>query len=140
MLLDYPVGRWIDRTQKRFFAILFGLILGGGGVILFSLASHPYALILFAALVSTGNVFFYIAVNGLFDSFSDHHRRGYMTGVWQSAEDIGFVLGPIFGGIIADLAGLRGAFLVFGVTFLLSIIWVVLERKNIRRYEFGYTE
>ena len=135
-LLDYPVGRWIDRTQKRFFSILFGLILGGSGIILFSFASHPYALILFAVLVSTGFVFFYVAVNGLFDSFSDHHRRGYMTGVWQSAEDIGFILGPIFGGIMADLFSLRGAFLVFGITFLLSILWVLRERKNIQQYEY----
>jgi len=139
-LLDYPVGRWIDRTQKRFFSILFGLILGGAGIILFSFASHPYVLVLLAALVSTGFVFFYIAVNGLFDSFSDHHRRGYMTGVWQSAEDIGFVLGPIFGGVVADLLGLRGAFLIFGVTFLLSILWVVWERKSILQYEYGYAE
>ncbi|MDP3948041.1 MAG: MFS transporter [bacterium] len=138
-LLDYPVGRWIDRTQKRFFSILFGLALGGSGIILFSFASHPYALILLAALVSTGFVFFYIAVNGLFDSFSDHHRRGYMTGVWQSAEDVGFVLGPIFGGIVADFLGLRGAFLIFGATFLLSIFWVLWERKSIKKYEYQPT-
>ena len=135
-LLDYPVGRWIDRTQKRFFSILFGLILGGSGIILFSFASHPYALVSLAVIVSTGFVFFYIAVNGLFDSFSDRHRRGYMTGVWQSAEDIGFVLGPIFGGIIADFLGLRGAFLIFGATFLISILWVLWEKENIQQYEY----
>lgn len=134
-LLDYPVGRWIDRTQKRFFSILFGLVMGGGGIVLFSFASHPYILIALAALVSVGFVFFYIAVNGLFDSFSDHHRRGYMTGVWQAAEDIGFVLGPIFGGLVADFVGLRGSFSGFGVVFLASIVWVLLERVNIRRYE-----
>ncbi|HEY4523397.1 MAG TPA: MFS transporter [Candidatus Paceibacterota bacterium] len=138
--LDYPVGRWIDRTQKRFFSILFGLILGGSAIILFSLTSHLYVLVLLAVLVSTGFVFFYIAVNGLFDSFSDHHRRGYMTGVWQSAEDIGFVLGPILGGVLADFFGLRGAFFVFGFTFLLSIFWVLWERKNIKKYERNYSD
>ena len=138
-LLGYPVGRWIDRTQKRFFSILFGLILGGGSIILFSFASHPYALVSLAAIVSTGFVFFYIAVNGLFDSFSDHHRRGYMTGVWQSAEDIGFVLGPMLGGVTADFLGLRGAFLIFGATFLLSTLWVLWERKNIKKYEYQPT-
>ena len=139
-LLDYPVGHWIDRTQKRFFSILFGLILGGGGIILFSFATHPYTLVSLAALVSTGFVFFYIAVNGLFDSFSDHHRRGYMTGVWQSAEDIGFVLGPVFGGVMADLLGLRGAFLMFGITFLFSILWVMLEKESIKKYEYGHLQ
>ncbi len=133
---DYLVGRWIDQTQKRFFSILFGLILGGVGIVLFGLSSNPYLLILLAFAVSSGYMFFHTTVNGLFDSFSDHHRRGYMTGVWQSAEDIGFVLGPIFGGILADLTGLRGAFITFGAIFLLSIFWVIWERKNIKKYEY----
>ncbi len=136
-LLDYPIGRWIDHTQKRFFSILLGLILGGAGIILFSFAYAPHTLMALAAVVSTGFVFFYIAVNGLFDSFSDHHRRGYMTGVWQSAEDVGFVLGPVAGGVAADFVGLQGAFLAFGAIFLISIIWVLWERKNIKQYEYN---
>lgn len=135
--LYYPVGRWIDRTQKRFFSILFGLFLGGGGIILFSFVSHPLVLILLAALASVGFVFFYVAVNGIFDTFSDHHRRGYMTGVWQLFEDAGSVLGPIVGGIAADFWGLRGAFLAFGILFLLFIVWSTWERESIRRYEIS---
>lgn len=136
-LLDYVVGRWIDRTQKRFAAIVFGLLLGGGSVILFGLASNPLALIVFAAMVSIGYVFFYVAVNGLFDSFSDHHRRGYMTGVWQSIEDVGFMLGPIFGGVLADFFGLRGAFIFFGFLSLFVIFWAFSERKNIKKFEYN---
>lgn len=58
-----------------------------------------------------------------------------MTGVWQSAEDIGFVLGPILGGILADALGLGGVFRLFGIIFLLSILWVLWERQTIRKYE-----
>jgi len=28
-VLDYPVGRWIDRTQRRFFSMIAGLLAGG---------------------------------------------------------------------------------------------------------------
>lgn len=134
-LLDYPLGRWLDRTQKRFSAILTGLVIGGIGVVLFSATSNIPLLIIFAIIVSSGFALFYVAVNGIFDSFSDHHRRGYMTGVWQSAEDVGFVLGPVVGGVLADIVGLHGAFRAFGIVFLLSILWVLWERKTIRRYE-----
>lgn len=134
-LLDYPLGRWLDRTQRRFAAILAGLAVGGTGVVLFSMVSSILWLTIFAATVSAGFALFYVAVNGIFDSFSDHHRRGYMTGVWQSAEDIGFVLGPVIGGILADAIGLGGAFRVFGIVFLFSILWVLWERKTIQRYE-----
>ncbi len=134
-LLDYPLGRWLDRTQERFAAILAGLVVGGTGVVLFSIVSSILWLTIFAATVSVGFALFYVAVNGIFDSFSDHHRRGYMTGVWQSAEDIGFIIGPVVGGVLADAVGLGGAFQVFGVVFLLSVLWVLWERKTIRRYE-----
>lgn len=134
-LLDYPLGRWLDRTQKRFATILTGLIVGGTGIVLFSIVSSILWLTVFAAIVSAGFALFYVAVNGIFDSFSDHHRRGYMTGVWQSSEDIGFVLGPVIGGMLADVVGLSGAFRVFGVVFLLSILWVLWERKTIQQYE-----
>jgi len=102
---------------------------------LFSLMSGFAVLVFLALFVSVGFVFFYVAVNGLFDSFSDHHRRGYMAGVWQSAEDIGFAAGPILGGVIADFFGLRGAFFFFGFIFILSAIWIVLEKKSIQNYE-----
>lgn len=38
-LLDYPLGCWLDRTQKRFASILTGLAVGGASIILFGMAS-----------------------------------------------------------------------------------------------------
>ncbi|MBI2637526.1 MAG: MFS transporter [Candidatus Sungbacteria bacterium] len=134
-LFDYAIGRWIDRTQKRFLSILLGLILAGSGILLFSSAHSPLWFGLFAALASMGFAFFYVSINGIFDSLSDHHRRGHMTGVWQAAEDIGFVLGPVVGGIVADILGMRGAFVVFGLFFIAFTLPVIYARKNIKRYE-----
>jgi len=133
--LDYPIGIWIDRTQKRFVSIVIGLILGGVSMILFGVASSPLLLIGLAALVSTAYAFFYVAVNGIFDSLSDRHRRGHMTGVWQAAEDIGYVLGPIAGGVLADAFHLSGAFVAFGLLFLLASFGIGWMRKDIHRYE-----
>lgn len=134
-MLDYPIGAWIDRTRKRFAAIFGGLVLGGVAMILFGLARSPLALIPLAGLVSAAYALFYVAVNGVFDSFSDRRRRGHVTGVWQAAEDIGYVLGPVAGGMIADAIGLSGAFVAFGLLFLLVSLWVGAMRKDIHRYE-----
>src|SRR3989344_4477951 len=117
-LLDYPVGRWLDRTQKRFLSIFFGLFTGGASIMVFGFTSSPVLMLLTAAAASAGFVFFYVAANGIFDSFSTSHPRGLMTGVWQSAEDIGFVIGPVLGGLLAGIWGLRAAFMFFGFIFL----------------------
>ena len=135
VFLDYPLGRWLDRSQKRFVSILVGLLVGSAGMMMFSFATAPVFLGVLAGLTYAGFAFYYIAVNGIFDSLSDHHRRGYMTGVWQSAEDIGFVIGPIFGGVAADLFGLRGAFLSFSGLVILMFLLALVMRRDIRRYE-----
>src|SRR3989344_1466316 len=134
-LLDYPVGRWIDRKQKRFLSIFFGLFACGAGVIAFSFAHSPVLMLSAAAGTSVGFAFFYVAANGIFDSFSTYHARGLMTGVWQSAEDIGFVIGPILGGLLADIWGLRAAFMFFGFIFLVLMLAVLKEKQLIVGYE-----
>ncbi|MBI4337602.1 MAG: MFS transporter [Chloroflexi bacterium] len=47
------------------------------------------------------------------------NRQGASFGLMQSANSLGFGLGPLFGGVIANLLGLRAPFLVEGVLFLL---------------------
>ena len=134
-LLDYPVGRWLDRTQKRFLSIFFGLFTGGASIMVFGFTSSPVLMLLTAAAASAGFVFFYVAANGIFDSFSTSHPRGLMTGVWQSAEDIGFVIGPVLGGLLADIWGLRAAFMFFGFIFLTLMFAVLKEKQLIAKYE-----
>jgi MFS family permease len=134
-LFDYPIGRWIDRSGRRFTAMIAGLVMGGSGMILFSTASEPFMLVFLATVASFGYAFFYVAVNGVFDMMSDHHLRGHMTGIWQAAEDIGFVLGPVLGGIAADVFNLRGAFFAFGGFLFVAIFLALGTRKYFRRYE-----
>lgn len=134
-LLEYPIGRWIDKHQKRFFALASGPIVGGLGIVLFSFVTNVLVLIVASVVMAIGFAFFYVAINGLFDTLSNHHRRGHMAGVWQTWEDIGFVVGPVLGGVLAEIFGMRGAFTVFGFGLLFIVLWLRYERRTIKQYE-----
>ena len=134
-LFDYPIGAWMDKTQNRFISIVIGLFIGAVGIGVFALVDSILAILLVAIVTGIGMSFFDVGLDGLFDTFSDHHRRGYMTGVWQAAEDVGFIIGPVLGGVLADAFGLREAFVIFGTLFFLSSLWVLYERSTIKKYE-----
>ena len=53
-------------------------------------------------------------------------RMGFATGVLQSAMFLGFTLGPLFGGIVAELVGFRVSFLVTGSLLAVSGTVVLL--------------
>lgn len=135
-LFDYPIGLWMDKTQHRYASIVLGLFIGAIGIAIFAFTQNVASLLMVAVITGIGMSFFDVGLDGLFDSFSNNRRRGYMTGVWQAAEDVGFIIGPVFGGVIADIFGLRQAFLVFGALFLFSIIWVFFEKNTIGQYEY----
>ncbi len=134
-LFDYPIGAWMDKTQHRFFSIVIGLFIGAAGIAVFALAGSVITILLVAIVTGVGMSFFDVGLDGLFDTFSNHHRRGYMTGVWQAAEDVGFIIGPVIGGVLADIFGLRGSFVVFGALFFISSLWVFYEKSTIKKYE-----
>ncbi|MGH7828828.1 MAG: hypothetical protein ACREP8_01500, partial [Candidatus Binatia bacterium] len=67
-------------------------------------------------------------------------KRGVASGIYNAAGDVGNILGPIVGGLIASATGVAGVFVAapFGSTilFLLSI-WGVQFAGKKRRMQTG---
>jgi predicted MFS family arabinose efflux permease len=57
-------------------------------------------------------------------------QRGLASGIYNAAGDLGNILGPSLGGLIAQATGLGGVF-VFGslgsTLLFLSVVWVVKQ-------------
>jgi DHA1 family multidrug resistance protein-like MFS transporter len=54
-------------------------------------------------------------------------RMAYAIGVVQSSQRLGPALGPIIGGIVAQLVGLRNAFLITSAFYVVAILLVFLQ-------------
>ncbi|MBD3387822.1 MAG: MFS transporter [Candidatus Altiarchaeales archaeon] len=117
ILFDIPGGRLADRFGRRKI-LMFGLALGGVSSIAFSMASTVPQLMLSAFIATSGLAFAWPSMEGILTVKTDLGGRGSVIGVWSTARDLGYVLGPICGGLLAKALGLDRVFMVLGVLLL----------------------
>ena len=123
IFISYHAGKMADKIGKKN-VLFFGLVLMGTSLVLFSLSHNLYLIFFFALLASVGWASSLPALNGLIIDLSYNHRKGKIAGIWDFFMDAGYVIGPIMGGLIADLAGLRNTFLITGLFFVLASVFL----------------
>jgi len=133
IFLGAPFGKLADRYGKKPM-LLAGLLIAGISLVAFGLSTNMLMLIAFAALNSVGIILSRPALSGLVVDLAYKHRKGEFAGIWSLFSDLGFVIGPILAGVLAQFSSIGGAFIVFGgITLLLAAV-LALVRK--RPYEF----
>ncbi|KAF5859478.1 hypothetical protein ETB97_002830 [Aspergillus alliaceus] len=129
-------GYIVDVSSTRQFPYLLGLILLGASMILLSIA-HTVELFVIARLLQGGATAM-VAVAGLSlltDSVA-FDNLGQVIGYLGSSIAMGFLLGPLLGGLIYDAAGYPAvfilAFAIVGVDLIMRI--AVIEKKVARQW------
>ena len=114
--LIIPASRCAD-TYGRRRGILVGAMVASIGPILFA-AADAYPLFLVAAfVVSSGEAIGQPAAAAYVADIAPATSRGLAMGVNRTMGDLGFVLGPLVLGFIADSSGFSSAFLANAVLF-----------------------
>ncbi len=115
-------GKMADKKGKRLMALRAGV---GLGVVYFlgGLVNSPEQLFCVRILQGFANGFLPAAL-AIASSSAPEDRLGYSLGVVQTGQIIGTVLGPLFGGIIAHLIGMRASFFLAGVVLILVVALV----------------
>jgi len=116
-----------------------------------SLASFVVVMTAMAFVTSPWHVFALRAIQGLFAGYgaltltmaadvAPAGRMGQAIGTVQMAQRLGPALGPVFGGSLAALVGIRRAFMVAGACYLIALIVVFFmyhERPPLPRRGVG---
>ncbi|KAE8351792.1 major facilitator superfamily domain-containing protein [Aspergillus coremiiformis] len=129
-------GYIVDVSPTRQFPYLLGLILLGASMVLLSIA-HTMNVFIVARLLQGGATAM-VAVAGLAlltDSVA-FDNLGQVIGYLGSSIALGFLLGPLLGGLIYDAAGYQAvfamAFAIVGIDLLMRI--AVIEKKVARQW------
>lgn len=129
ILFQIPAGFVADKIGK-IKVLLFGLLLAGVFLIFFGLTRDVNIMILTAFISTLGLALAIPATDGLLTDVSSGKERGGITGVWDTAEDLGYIIGPLAGGIIAEFyKDITLPFIFLGASLLLLIV-PVLYIKN----------
>ncbi|MBI2572229.1 MFS transporter [Candidatus Woesearchaeota archaeon] len=123
IFLSYPAGILADKIGKRI-VLAIGMGIIGLGLIFFSFSHQLLFIFGLALTISIGWSTALPALNGLIIDLSSNQKKGEIVGLWDLFMDIGFVIGPIIGGAIAEFFGVRGVFLVMGSVFLINVFFL----------------
>jgi len=128
-----PVWGWVgDRWGRKPMVVraLFGLSIAVFCMGFATTPEHLLALRILQGMISG----FIAAAIALVSSIAPHARLGYALGYLSSSQAAGIVVGPLFGGVLADLVGFRSLFFVTAAIELLAgfavLRWVREDRAT----------
>ena len=121
-------GKFADKNGKRLMAIRAGL---GLAIVYFlgGIVTGPAQLLGVRILQGFANGFLPASL-AIISSSAPKEQLGFSLGIIQTGQIIGGVLGPLLGGSLAHVFGMRASFFVAGVCLLLVTIVVVFLVKE----------
>lgn len=132
IFLAYPAGRIADKLGKKKILIL-SLILMGIGLLFFSQTFNIYMIFIFALVISIGWVFALPSMDGLIVDTLNLGENSPIIGVWGFFVDMGFVIGPLYAGIMSEFFGIRNTFMSVGIVFLIiaPLLLLIKPKRNL---------
>ncbi|MDO8785163.1 MAG: MFS transporter, partial [Syntrophales bacterium] len=131
LFFSIPLGKMSDKFGRKLPTIFCTLVMGLGLVIIawgFSMKSWYLYLLGFATIGVglSGSALFVLAVTDMFPK----ERKGEASGTALLAMYSGLIIGPLLGGMFADLLGFTYAFLLGGLIAALGLIFLLLVRPD----------
>jgi len=132
-------GKIADKKGKK----LMVLRSGGGlalAYILGGLVTSPFQLFLVRTLqgFAAGLISVFLAMTS---AYVPKEKLGFSMGLFQSGLTIGNVMGPLIGGTLATIFGMRASFFVAGgfLIFITAVTWFVLPEppKQVKQAEIS---
>ena len=128
IVLSVPAGIVADRYDRRLVLLVTDLARAAcmvGMTVVLVTDGPIVALIGLSILAACFSTFFYPAIGAYVPNLvKDERQLGPANSAWASLDNLGFVVGPVLGGILVALGGTTLAFVINALTFLV-IAWVL---------------
>jgi predicted MFS family arabinose efflux permease len=136
IVLSVPAGVIADRFDRRLVLLVTDLARGGcmlamAAVLL--LDGPIWLLAALAVLAACFSTFFYPAIGAYIPNLvKDERQLGPANSAWASLDNLGFVVGPVLGGLLVAASGTHLAFMINAATFgvIAVILWGLPPSKN----------
>ncbi len=138
VLLSIPAGIVADRFDRRLILLVTDLARGAAMLamgLIVALDGPIWALVALSILAACGSTFFYPAIGAYIPNLAtDERQLGPANSAWASLDNLGFVVGPVLGGILVASGGTTFAFLINAATFLViaAVLWGLPPSSNVR--------
>lgn len=130
-LLSYPFGRITDRVG-RVALVCGGSLLYGVGAC-FVGVSDPDALLGLMPLLGLASAVMFVPNLMLTTDLAPPEAKSTALGAFNAAGSLGFIAGPLVGGLVSVHAGYATAFFVAGISELLCVALLVVPLRRLVR-------
>ena len=122
-------GKMSDHYSKKKM-LLFGMFLQGVAILLFPFFKDFYSLVSISILLGFGTALVYPTFLSAIAEATSPHQRAESIGVFRLWRDLGYAIGAILSGIIADYFGMFYAILSIGFITLFSSFIIQIRYPN----------
>ncbi len=139
ILLSVPAGVLADRVDRRLILLVTDLARGVCmlGMAVVVLTDGPILVLMALSVTAAGfSTFFYPAIGAYLPNLvTDERQLGPANSAWASLDNLGFVLGPVLGGLLVAAGGTTFAFVINAFTFvgIATVLWKLPPSRNVRR-------
>ncbi|MFT4890888.1 MAG: DHA1 family multidrug resistance protein-like MFS transporter [Halobacteriales archaeon] len=134
-ILQIPMGRLSDRVGLRRLFVEIGMLLSAVTLYLYSIAGTVGVLVSVRMAQGAAIAISTPALMALVESITEHRSRGGSMGFFSSMRTLGWGLGPIVGGVIADTYGLTAAFATGALLTVFAVGMIHLTVPEVRAGE-----
>jgi MFS family permease len=127
----YPAGSAADRRGRRR-VLVPALVALGATTVAIGWAGSPAGFGGLVALASIASAFVAVVPSAMLSDVVGTERTGTAVGVFRFAGDLGFALGPLTAGLVAQAAGLRAGFAMAAAPVAIALVLVVRAAETLR--------
>jgi len=139
LLAEVPIGISVDKFGRIRVLALATFSLGVIGILYF-LTKNVYQLAVLAFLYGVVSVAFWVPSTVLVRDYSPRKLLSQAQGIYLSTTQVGWVLGPVLGGIIIDSFTVKHSFLLFAALMFLTAFLSIVTFRGKKAKKFRKVE
>jgi MFS family permease len=137
IVLSIPAGFVADRFDRRLILLVTDLARGAamlGMAWLVATDGPVFGIVALAILAACFSTFFYPAIGAYIPNLvTDERQLGPANSAWASLDNVGFIIGPVIGGLLVAFGDVTLAFLINAGTFVVIavVLWGLPPSSNV---------
>ncbi len=137
IVLSIPAGIAADRFDRRLILLVTDLARGAAMLAMAWVVATDgpvWMLVVLSIVASSFSTFFYPAIGAYVPNLTEDERQlGPANSAWASLDNLGFVIGPVLGGLLVATGGVTFAFVINAATFLViaAVLWRLPPSSNV---------
>ena len=118
-----------DKYSKKLLLVL-GMLIQAIGIFMIAYSTSYQTIFIAAVLLGVGTAMVYPIFLAAIADYTHPEQRAECIGVYRLWRDLGYAIGALSSGIIADIYGLQTAFIVIGFVTLIAGIQISVRMKD----------